>query len=252
MTTTFDCTLGGASLSALDGRICVLDIHHAAPNLRTSALPLHGGGQRILASTRESLTIRVRFAIHEEDPVRRQEVLDLVRAWAAEGGYLAVSDRPGQRLHVACTELPALSARDWPEELTLAFTSTHSPWWEDAEQTSVGGTGEMSLTVPGTAASAPVTAVILNTSASAVTSVTVNCANTHMTFEGVTLPSGGRLVLAYVDSLLSAKLDGASVLACMTMDSSDALLAPCGETSALSVTASETLYAFFNVRGRYL
>ena len=100
--TIHDCALNGASLSWLDERICVLDVQEDAPRLRLPAFPLPLGGQ-FLSPVRESLSVRVTFAIHEEDPARRWSLLERVRAWAADGGLLTLDARPDQQLTVVCT-----------------------------------------------------------------------------------------------------------------------------------------------------
>lgn len=251
MTTAYNCTLEGVSLASLDDAIVLLDIREEAPSVRTAALPLHAGGQHLLAQRRESVSVLVRFALHEEDPARRQSVLQAIHAWAMPGGVLTISPRPGQQLTVACTALPALSFRDWPEEMTLVFTSTDVPWWEDAEYINLSGTGAHSVLVPGTADHAGLDVLILNASSRSVTALTVHCGDHHMTFEDFTFPSGSQLVLSHVNGSFSAKLDGSSVLKYRTMDSCDVFLPPCGETIELSVEAEVSLYTFFHLRGRY-
>ena len=248
----FDCTLNGVSLSGMHERICILDIAEDAPRMHETTLPLHSGGQRVLTRERQSLSIRVRFAIHEERPALRSAIAASIRAWAADSGYLTISARPGQRLHVSCTETPSFSGNNWTEELTLAFTSTHTPWWEDAETTSASGTDAVHLTVPGNAESTPVEVALINTSAATVTQVTVICGVNRITFRDIALPSGGQLVISRVNGAFTAKLDGSSILHRRTMDSADELLAPCGQTATLYVSPSQGMYAFYNVRGRYL
>ena len=248
----FDCTLNGVSLSGMHERICILDIAEDAPRMHETTLPLHSGGQRVLTRERQSLSIRVRFAIHEERPAQRSAIAASIRAWAADSGYLTITARPGQRLHVSCTEMPAFSGNDWTEELTLVFTSTHTPWWEDAETTSASGTDAVYLVVPGNAESTPVEVAIINTTAATVTQVTVICGVAHITFRDIALPSGGQLVISRVNGAFTAKLDGSSILHRRTMDSADELLAPCGQTATLYVSPSQGMYAFYNVRGRYL
>ena len=250
MTTNFNCALGGVSLSSLNGRICITDITEDAPRMHETTLPLHGGGQRVLRQARQSISVRVRFAIQEESIPLRSHIAGEIRRWAMQGGYLTISPRPGQRLHVACTGLPDLSGNGWPEELTLTFTSTFAPWWEDAENTSASGTGTVSLAVPGSAESTPLEVALINTSAATVTAVTLSCGDQHITFEDIALPTGGQLVISRVNGTFSAKLDGVSILRRRTMDSADELLVPCGETATLTV--SPALYTFCNVRGRYL
>lgn len=251
MTTKYTCALDGTSLDALDESIAILDITEDAPRMHEVTLPLHTGGHRVLTSRRESITVRVRFAIHEEDAARRLAVMQSIRAWAMKGGKLTISPRPGQRLTVSCTAQPALSFRDWPEELSLAFTSLYAPWWEAAEQTTLSGTGTKTLLVPGTADFADIDVVIMNAAAATVTELTVHCGGSYMTFRDITLPSGSQIVISHVKGSLTARLDGKSILSHRTMDSSDELLLPCGETVELSVEAAVSLYAFFQVRGRY-
>lgn len=251
MTTQYTCALDGVSFSSLDGSIVILDITEDAPRMHEATLPLHTGGHRVLTSRRESITVRIRFAIHEESPSLRQAVMQSVRAWAMKGGKLTVSPRPGQRLTVTCTALPALSFRDWPEEMTIAFTSLYAPWWESTEQTTLSGTGEQTLLVPGTADYADMDVIVMNATATAVTALTIHCGESYMTFRDIMLPSGSQLVISHVRGSLTARLDGKSVLGCRTMDSSDELLLPCGESITLSVEAAVSLYAFFQVRGRY-
>ena len=248
----FDCTLNGVSLSGMHERICILDIAEDAPRMHETTLPLHSGGQHVLTRERQSISIRVRFAIHEERPALRSAIAASIRAWAADSGYLTISARPGQRLHVSCAEMPAFSGNDWTEEQTLVFTSTHTPWWEDAETTSASGTDAVYLVVPGNAESTPVEVALINTSAATVTQVTVICGVNRITFRDIALPSGGQLVISRVNGAFTAKLDGSSILHRRTMDSADELLAPCGQTATLYVSPSQGMYAFYNVRGRYL
>lgn len=252
MTTQFDCTLNGVSLSSLNDCICITDIIEDAPLLHETTLPLHSGGQRVLTRERQSLSIRVRFAIHAESPALRSAIAAIVRRWATSSGYLTISTRPGQRLHVSCPGLSTLSGTDWPEELTLLFTSTQTPFWEDAETTSAKGTDVVYLNVPGNADSTPVEVVLINTSAATVTAVSVICGLTRVNFENIALPSGGQLVISRVNGAFTANLDGNSILKYRTMDSTDELLAPCGQTATMYFTPSQSLYAFYNVRGRYL
>jgi hypothetical protein len=250
--TNLDCTLNGVSLSGIYERICILDIIEDAPRMHETTLALHTGVQRVLARERQSISIRVRFAIHEERPAMRCFILQQIHDWAQQNGYLTLTARPGQQLHVRCTGLPNLSGNDWTEELTLVFTSTHTPWWEDAETTSASGTDAVHLTVPGNADSTPVEVALINTTAATVTQVTVICGVNHITFRDIALPSGGQLVISRVNGAFIAKLDGSSILHHRTMDSADELLAPCGQTATLYVSPSQGMYAFYNVRGRYL
>lgn len=249
--TIHDCYLDGLSLSRLDERICVLDIQEDAPEIARIAHPLIHGGQR-LHQTRQNLTVRITFAIHEEQPSRRKAVLQAIRTWAAQGGLLTLADRPGQQLQVVCASLPDVSAEDWTAPMTIAFTTTHCPWWEAKTATSVTGSGTLTLTLPGTADTAPVDAHITNASTQTITRLSIQCASTYIIFEGITMPAGSALHLTTERGVFSAVLNGESVLACRTPGSDDLLLAPCGESCTAAATAAQAVTATFTARGRYL
>lgn len=252
MTTQFDCALNGILLSSVDDRICVLDIQENAPKLRTTSLALHPEGQHMLRQTRDSLTVQVRFAIHEEDPLRRREAAQAVHTWAAKGGLLTTSDRSGQQLTVICTGYPAVAAGDWTQELTLTFQSARVPYWEDAETTSVSGSSVLTLTTPGTAESAPVDVVVVNNTAQTITHLKVRCGSTEMNFEGINFPANTMFVLNQTDGPLSARVMGSSILHCRTAESADLLLAPCGQSCTVYASADAPLQSSFTVRGRYV
>lgn len=251
MTTRFNCALDGVSMAGLDDRMCILDIREDAPKLRVTTFPLPGGGQKI-NQVRESLTLRVTFAIQEENPTLRKQALQAVLAWAMKGGVLTTSDRTGQQLTVACTGLPDIACEDWSEPLTLAFTTTHCPYWEAASATSIVATGSTAYTVPGTADNTPVTAVITNTSTETVTRLSIHCGASCMIFEDILLPAGSMFYLQTIDGVLSARIDGESVLACRTPGSSDLLLAPCGKSCIVNAMALQPLKATYTARGRYV
>lgn len=251
MTTAHDCALNGVRLSSLNDRICVLDIREDAPKLRTTCLSLHPEGHHVLRQTRESLTLRVIFALHEEDPIRRREALNTIHAWTFKGGMLTTSDRPAQQMQVTCTSLAPLSAEDWTEELTLAFQSARTPYWEDAQPTSVTGSDALVLDTPGTADAAPVDVMIVNDTEETVTRVTLIADETQMVFEGLSFHPGSRFSLNQSDGPLLAEIDGESVLHCRTPNSSDCLLVPCGRRSTVSAAATLPLTSTFTVRGRY-
>lgn len=251
MTNQYTCALNGISLTALDDRICILDIREDAPKLHSSAFPLPGGGQ-VLEAVRERLTIRVDFAIHEEIPIRRKTAVQAVLAWAMAGGVLTVSDRPGQQLTVACTELPCIACEDWTESMTIAFTTTHCPYWEAASAVSVTGTSTQTLTIPGTASSTPVDATIINTGTEDVTRVMIQCGASCIIFEDILLPAGGKIILQTKAGVLSAHIYGESILANRTAESADLLLVPCGKACTVWATALQPLKTTFSARGRYL
>lgn len=250
MTTKYTCALDGVSLAGLDDRICILDIREEAPKQRLSSVPLPQGGQT-MTPMRESLTVRVTFAIHEEQPHLRRAALQNVLAWAVKGGALTISDRPNQRLMVVCTELPAMSAEDWTETLTLAFTTTRCPYWEDAEATFFNTNTAASLTFPGTADSTPVSVTVTNNTAETVTRLSLQCGPDWIFFENIYLPAGSKCYVEEKDGLLTAFIMGESILQHRTAASADLLLAPCGKSCPVQARGTQALEALWKARGRY-
>lgn len=252
MITNYDCRLNGVLLSSLDNSICILDIQEEEPKLRLNAVPGYGEGQRLLHRERESLTVHIRFAIQEAIIIRRAAVLRTIRSWAEKGGTLTTSDRPGFQLQVACSGVPGLSSRDLSETLTLSFTTTRCPYWEATENVSFSSDNTVTMTAPGTAEYAPVTAVVVNQGDAAMTQLTLQCDTTKMVFEGLSVPAGNMFMLLYANGLLTALVNGKNVLACRTPASADELLAPCGRSTTAFATGDQPLTVTFSVKGRYL
>lgn len=252
MTTPFDCTLNSVPLSSLDESICVLDVREPAPKLRLTTLAARSGGLQLLERQRESISVEVSLAIHEPDPIRRKEVFHSVLAWAEAGGTLTISDRPEQQLQVICSQPPEISADEWMTALKITFTSTRVPYWEASQLTQVSTTGTAALTVPGTAPSAPVSVLLVNTGTEAITQLTLHCGSTQMVFDSLTLPAGSIFLMTQSGGCLTAMVDNISVLKYRTPDSDDLLLAPCGKASTVYASAAQPTNANFAVRGRYL
>lgn len=252
MTTPYQITLNDVALSALDETICVTDIREDAPVMRTASAALQGGGLRLLRHERESLNVQVSFAIQEPDRNRRAEIFRSVLAWAEAGGILVISGREGQQLHVICTASPVLHAEDWTETLTLTFTTTTSPYWEDAEVTCAAVPTLNTLTLPGNTGDAPVSVYIVNGGSETMTRLVLTCGSTRMVFDGLSVAVGATFQLLYEDGILTAETDGESQLRFRTADSDDLLLAPCGKSCVVHASADQSVSAVFSARGRYL
>lgn len=252
MTTLFDCALNGVLLSSLSQRISVLDIQESAPKVHQSALTLFPEGRQQLQVRRDSITVKVLFAIHEEKPYLRTRVLQRIRDWAAPGGVLTATDHTDQQLTVICTELPAITGEDWTETCTVTFQTTRCPYWEDAILSSANGDGALTIYIPGTAEYTLVNALIQNASDEDITRLTLRAGSTQMTFENILFPAGQLLLLNETDGPLKAEIFGESILHCRTADSDDLLLLPCGKESTIYATADKTVAAGFTARGRYL
>lgn len=257
MRTRYEAQIDGISLSSISPAIIVTDIQEAAPNVRrTTANYPTGDGQRVLRTVRQYLRVTITFEIHDQDVRRRAGISERVTRWA-QGRYLKVGHRPGQRLRVICETPPAVtSAMQWTQQLKVVFSAYAVPFWEDAvaTQVTISGDGDATAYVRGTAKEALVEATVENTGDSAITAVTLKAGDTAFSFSDISIPSDGSLVIAYDDErVLSSRIGAASVLSKRTTASSDDLLAPCGQRVAFAVNgAGANSKTTFSVRGAYL
>ncbi|MBE5795815.1 MAG: hypothetical protein E7327_00370 [Clostridiales bacterium] len=252
MNERFSCTLNGISPASIDPAVRVTDLTELPPRRRVVTVPTARHGLRLLRRVRESLTVRVSFLIAEEDPVRRRTVLQALHRWAEPGGLLTVSDRPGQHLTVQCDTLPTMSALCWTDELAIEFTAYAVPFWETDESAKVTTGSSATLTLPGNADECPVGAVVTNNGSAALTTLTLRCGDTQMTFSGLSLAAGKKFTLGMSDGLLYADANGTGALMLRSGDSSDLLLADGGAATPVSVTADQPVQAVFSGRGRLL
>jgi predicted phage tail component-like protein len=84
--------------------------------------------------------ITITFAILEENPVARREMLNAVSQWArTDAEYkMELPQDPTRYLMCVCTAKPEPSARQWWEsKLRLVFTCFNNPFWTDKEEKSV-------------------------------------------------------------------------------------------------------------------
>ena len=248
----FSCALNGVTPESLDPALRVTDLTELAPRTRMESLPMGRHGRRVLQQTRESLTVRVHLRCPEYDPVRRRIAMGKLHAWAVSGGVLTTSDRPGLQLMVDYASLPAMSALSWSDELLVDLTACAVPFWEYEGETSVTTAASAALTLPGTAPECPVSVAVTNTGASPLTTLTLTCGETQMTFSDLALPAGGVFTLNIADGLLRADAAGESVLMHRSADSSDFLLAPGGVSTPVSVQSDQAVSAVFSGRGRLL
>ncbi|MBQ8202215.1 MAG: hypothetical protein IJZ74_10685 [Clostridia bacterium] len=252
MITRYACALNQIPLDSLDTCIHITDLTELSPKHRIVTAATPGNGLRLLRRTRDSLTVRVSFILHEYDTVRRRNVLQKVYAWASPGGTLTVSDRPGQQLTVICEKLPAMSALTWLDEMSIDFTACEIPFWEASQRTAVTTSDNALLTLPGTADECPVSCTVVNTGDAAFTTLTLTVGDTSMTFTGLSVAAGESFLLNVNDGCLSAKTGDTSVLLSRTDDSSDLLLACAGKEVSVSAAADQPVVATFSARGRYL
>lgn len=257
MRTRYLVGLDGVELSAIAPEIIVTDITHNAPVREVRASDIAGRNGKLYTRTVTSSTgVTVSFEIHTPDVRRRAALMEEVQRWAMPGGVLTTSDRPDRVLRVVCDSPPTIgSAQKWTGVCSIGFVAYAVPFWEDEtpRRVSITGNGSKSLFVPGFAAPAGVEAKVTNTGSSSISSVTLTAGETSMTFAGVAVEAGKTMTIAHdTRGLLTARIDGTSVLDKRTPESSDELELDPGKHATLSVTTDGTASTTFEVRGRYV
>jgi hypothetical protein len=255
MMTRYACRLNGIDLSSIDPEIYVLDVSTVSPVRDLVTTPLAGrSGQRITKRTTNSLSVEVKFEIHEQNTVRRALIAEKVTEWAILGGVLTTNDRPERRLHVICETLPNFSALRWTNSLTATFTAFEIPFWESEypRNATVDGNGEAQMIAPGFADDSRVWASVTNAGTGAITSVDLTAGQTALHFSGLVLPSGSALEVGTDEhGVFYARIGSKSVLSKRTAESSDELRLEAGKFGKLSVSTDGKAKTRFGVRGYY-
>lgn len=129
MRTDFTCAIDGVILQNLDDRIYVEDVREEATvNNETAKRPGHG---LILLHDpgRDSLDIKVTVFVKERDWTARMDVLQKVFKWASKG-WFTYDHRPGQRIYVVCTKLPAVQTYDRKARFEISFAAYGEACWQ--------------------------------------------------------------------------------------------------------------------------
>lgn len=255
MMTRYACRLNGIDLSSIDPAIYVLDVSTVSPVRDLVTTPLAGrSGQRITKRTTNSLSVEVKFEIHEQNTVRRALIAEKVTEWAILGGVLTTNDRPERRLHVICETLPNFSALRWTNNLTMTFTAFEIPFWESEypRNATLDGNGEAQMIAPGFADDSRVWASVTNAGTGAITTVDLKAGQTALHFSGLALPSGSVLEVGTDEhGVFYARIGNESVLSKRTAESSDELRLEAGKFGKLSVSTDGKAKTRFGVRGYY-
>lgn len=257
MRTRYDVALDGQPLSAVDGRVLVLDVTELSPETESIRARWAGREGCLMQDVRRvCLAVRVTLEVHERDPMRRSQVISRVMAWT-RGRMLTVSNRPGQRLRVRCTSLPETSALCWTQALTLVFTACETPWWEEQTPSRVLAKSSLDTTVKlylASDAPAPLEATITNVSPSgaAFDSLTIRCGGQALCFVHLGMDAGERLCIGHDDAdrltlAVEGKTGRRSVMANRTPESSDEIWLQPGP-NVLELTSGRT--CDWNVWGR--
>lgn len=254
MTGRYQVWMNDRALTEIDPDIVITDILYT-PIQRafatTQFTARHGSlpGRDFIAENRVSVSFMIRKYATDE----RQTVCQAINNWCYNGGWLKVSDRPGQRMYVECTKPPVLpSVLRWLDVITVEFCAFVYPFWEDETPKTVeldaGDEGSVYMMCAlDTEAEATITA------GEALTSVTLTCGDTSITLAALSIAAGATITIRYTekDRILEIKSGNTDLMTYRTSASSDDLIAKPG-ANALAFTASGAASCVFSFRGAYL
>lgn len=255
MKSRYEAWLNDKALSSIDPVIYISDIAYQSPNLvRTSANIAGASGTHtsdtvFIGDTKISVSFAVRAYLTDE----RQRIVNAIVSWAINGGWLKLSDRPGQMIYVLPSRLPAVtSVMRWTDNLSIEFTAFDYPLWVDEQQQKVtltnGETG--SLYLPGEWKSY-VEAEI--TAGAVITSFAISCDDTDMILDNLTVSDGDVIKVTYSarHHILSITNGSVSLLNKRSANSDDDLIAVPGK-NVVSFSADGTATCTLKVRGVHL
>lgn len=249
--------LNSVPLASLDPSIVLLDVEELPPETATvTQLRGEGDGAPAVKQQRTALRIRLKMEIHQPDMARRKAVCTRIAGWAGPGGSLALSDRPGQTLDVACEALPVLpSALHWTQPVTLTLVACDFPYWRSARAATVNSgsaaSHQLTLNPSGNAVAVPLEAQIRNASGNTVNSLTISTPCGAFTLESLGLASGQLLEISEEMGVPVVRVAGTSKLACRTPQSSDRLLVNSGMANAVAVSADQVVDVSASGRGAW-
>ena len=262
MTTRYRVRLGTSHLDQLNANIAILNIEYSGLEFnQTQQNTANLDGNEIIDKKARRQTVTVTFELHIYDTAKRNAACQTINAWAEKGGELRTSDRSGQFLRVTCEQYAAINARDWTQPLTLVFATTGSPYWQSdtiKSKTLSGKNVSSTFTLDGNTSESMVSATITSKTGT-VKSIKLTAANTTIELTGLSVAKNEYVDIAYTNyrylrirHYSTAGKNKGSILARLKATSSDNLAIACGATSAIGVTADNTVSAVFKARGKWL
>ena len=252
--------LEGVQLDELDERIVISGIDEAAGKDNITAVGNSAGcGQRITGQRRDTLDVTVKFLlrIKNSDMAGREELLEKINGWAAEGGWLTLGHRPERRLQVVLAQAPGAGDMfNWTNEYTMVFRAYSVPYWQDSKATTAVSkttdNGSVNIDVPGNVMTVA-DIQVENMSGKAISNVTVNVDGSKMEFKGLSMGGTDSLVIDHVqkDGLFyfRARIGSTSVMGKRT-GANDFYVKP--GTHKITFKADRAVKLTASVRGRYL
>jgi hypothetical protein len=236
--------LNGVQLDEIDERILIQGIEPAAGKDSLTTVSLWGGsGSRVTGAHRDSLDIIVKFSldIKRGAYTERSEIFEKVMAWAAAGGWLTLTQKPGRKIRVICAQLPAEGdPLEWTNRYSITFRAHGVPYWqqESASQLRIAGTGSAArqFGVGGTAETV-MDVSYKNTSGATVNQVDITCGGSAIHLRNLGVANGETLAIDHDDNgkrcVLRVRIQGTngswrSALSKRQPDSSNDLHVPPG------------------------
>lgn len=240
-------------MSEISSSVFITDIREQKPEMAVRLEEkAKGYGVRMVRAQRQYTVVRIGFVIRDQDVERRKNVMQDVQKWAAKGGKLTINDRPGQVLHVVCTDPPMLgSALKWTEEMHVDFTAYTLPFWEGVETHTYTTTGSTRVYVPGTHDVCQASAVVTNKSG-VLTDLLIQTEKSSIRFEGLSVANGGKVEVGHDDNgYFYAKHGTQSLIGKRTTGSDDDLLVESGYSEVL-VQGNTPVEMAFSVKGWWI
>lgn len=258
MRTRVSVALNGEELHSIDPAIILHGAQEDAPRWNIATAP-HGdhSGMFVTGFEKQYREITVKFAICERrDLDRRMQILMAVNQWAANGGNLSLSYRPGQILRVVCRQLPAIgNITAWTDDYQIVFAAYSIPFWESTARTAAtvaaGTSGNAILKLTSTAES-KLCVEAVNASGGTLTGLTVTGNGGHIELSGANIASGETVRIFYDQNdiqVIRAESGGTarSLLAYRTPESADYIPLGYGQNVIFvssAAAASWTLYTY--------
>lgn len=254
MISRYDVFLNGIALSSISPEILVLDVQYPPVSIKNDSYALaRRQGVQIARRYVESNSVTVFFEIQSYDVRTRQAVLAQVVKWAKDGGILHTNDREGQMLKCVCSQFPSItSAKNRIDPLQIVFSAYALPFWQSvipAKLTLTGTSTNGNLYVPGNVDQSFVE--LTATANGALSTITFTAGSTAFTLSGLSIASGGTIVVAYDDDMIqSIKTGNTSLLS--KRSGSDDLKVNSGESSRFAISANVSCTVEYRVRGLWL
>ena len=209
-------------------------------------------GQAITGQKRPQLTVSVFAKIKElYDMQSRMAVIDQINTWAAKGGMLKLSYKPGKQLPVKLVK-PASAGdiRQYNNEIELLFASNGFAYWQDVSPAAYAlSEGAGSVAVPGNAPTTVDATVICRSS---ITTLTLALADSEIVLNGIGASSGDVISITHdAYGRMSIKNGGESLYPYLSEASDDCLIVPHGVQS-YAVASSGTVEVLLYIKGRWL